>query len=187
MSSNILLSPTEQKILLVIGFIICSLYFINLSDKFITDYNEVVESEQNEKMYFSNNEQRPSFSGCNPCITPFYVTILGFQFLTIPLLFLSLLRRKFELFVFSTLLTFVTFIGYVSWMFYSYNVRKENGVFYLENTTFNSYLLYNSSIWEFILFLLLSILFILQISAFLRFTIEKIQAKIFLNDKTSRT
>ena len=178
MSLNILLSPIEHKMLLVIGFLICSIYFINLSAKFITNYNDAVENEHIEKLYFSNNEKRPNFSGCNHCVTPIYTTVLGLQFLIIPLLFLSLLNKSFEFFVFSTLLTFVTFFGYISWMSYTYVVRRENGVFHTEDITFNNYLLHNSTMWELILFLLLSVLFLLQISAFLRFTIEKFQAKI---------
>ncbi len=178
MSSDTLLSPIEHKLLLVIGVLICSLYFITLSDKFITNYNEAVENEQIEKLYFSNNEQRPNFSGCNPCVTPIYKIILGFQFLTIPFLFFTLLKRRVIFFVISTFLTFFTFFGYVSWMFFTYSVRRENEVFHTENITLNTYLLYNSTIWELNLFLLISILFILQIYVFSRFTIEKFQTKI---------
>lgn len=179
MSSNILLSPIEHKILLVLGFLICSLYFVSLSDKFITNYNKAVESEQIEKGKVANNEERISFGLSHCYSTPIYETILGLQIFTIPLLVLSLWKPNFARFVSSVLLTSFILFGYVGWMIFSYTGRKSNDFFFrVEDTTFNTYIFFQSTVLEFILFLAIALLFIIQLAILLRFAIEKLQAKI---------
>lgn len=179
MSPQNFLSPIEQKLLLGIAFLLCCLFFINLAEKTIAHYNEAVKNEQIERRDLANRNERISFSGCNPCKgTSIYEFILALQFLTVPLLFLPLLKRGLRLFFFSTFLTSFTLLGFISWMYYSYHYRKMEEVFRISDTTFNTYLFFGSTFLEFIIFIILSILFVLQISILTRFVIEKFQAKI---------
>lgn len=178
MSSKILLSPIEHKILLVMGFLICSLYFTNLSDKAIAIYNKNVEDEQIEKRNFANNEENISFSFSNCYSIPIYETVLALQILTIPLLLLLIRKQHFARFLSSLFLTFFILFGYINWMIFSYTARKSNENFQIEETTFNTYILYQSTVLEFVLFLIVAILFVLQSAILLRFVIEKFQAKI---------
>jgi uncharacterized Zn finger protein len=56
-----LLSPIEHKILITITFLLCSVYFINLSEKIIDIHNETVRSEQIKKEKAANNEKKHKF------------------------------------------------------------------------------------------------------------------------------
>jgi hypothetical protein len=90
------------------------------------------------------------------------------------------LKRNFRSFIFSALLASFTFYGYVSWLVESREARKYSDFSNLQDTTFNSYLFYDSTVLEFILFLTFAVLLILQAAVLARFVIGKFQARIYL-------
>ncbi len=173
-----LLSPVEHKILITIALLICSFYFINVSNKIIDIYNETVINEQIEKQKAANNEKNISFGFSHCYSTPLYELILALQFFTIPLLYFSLRKQSFKAYLFSLFLSGFTLFGYICWMIDTYIFRKASERFVEENITFNTFILYQSTILEFALFLTFGILFIVQSGVLLRFVIEKFQVKI---------
>lgn len=175
---NQILSQTEHRLFLGITLLICCLFFINLTEKTVAGYNTTIQNEQTEKRDLANTNERINLSGCFPCTTPIHETILPLQFLTLPFIFLSLLKRHLGTLILSFSLTSFTLFGYVSWINYTYYSRIAAENFHFMNMPFNNYLLLNSTVLDFILFLMLSVLCILQISILLRFVIEKFQAKI---------
>jgi|GEM_PF-3508647 len=180
MTPDELLSPVEHKLFFGIAFLLCCLFFVNLTNKTIAAYNESVENAQIQKRDYADNKPRISFGLYCLISRPIYEVILGLQFFTNPLLFLLFLQRKFGRFVFSVLLASFTFYGYVSWMIYTYRATKSDELFYRADVAFNSYLLYNSTVLEFILFLTFAVLLVLQAVVLTRFAIEKFQARIYL-------
>jgi len=181
MTPDKLLSPSEHKLFFGIAFLLCCLFFVNLTNKAVDRYNESVENGQMQKRDYANNQRKISF-GLYDCLysTPIYEVVLALQFFTNPLLFLLFLKRRLGRFVCSFLLAFFTFSGYIGWLIYTYEARKSDEHFYRLADGFNSYLLYNSTVLEFILFLIFAILLILQAAVLTRFVIEKIQARIYL-------
>lgn len=180
MTPDKLFSPVEHKIFFGIAFLLCCLFFVNLTSKTVAGYNESVERTQIQKRDYANNEWNISFGMCVFKNIRAYDLILGLQFFTNPLLLLLFLKRNFRTFVFSALLASFTFYGYFSWMIDSHQARKHAGLLSLEDTTFNSYLLYNSTVPDFILFLTFAVLLVLQAAVLTRFAIEKFQARIYL-------
>ncbi|HEX8247987.1 MAG TPA: hypothetical protein VF599_07435 [Pyrinomonadaceae bacterium] len=180
MTPDKLLSPSEHKLFFGIAFLICCLFFVNLTNKTINSYNEAIENAQIEKRYAANSKPKISFGIYCLNSTPLYEVILALQFFTNPLLLLLFLKRKAGRFICAGLLAAFTFSGYVGWIIYTYRARKSDESFYRADTSFNDYLLYNSTFPEFILFLIFAVLLVLQICVLTRFVIEKFQARIYL-------
>lgn len=181
MTPNELLSPSEHKLFFGIAFLICCLFFINLTNKTIDSYNEAVEKAQIEKRAAADNKPKISF-GLYHCFysTPFYEVILALQFFTNPLLLLLFLKRGTGRFIGSGLLAAFTFSGYAGWLIRTFEAIRYDELFYRADISFNNYLLYNSTAAEFILFLIFAVLLVLQICVLTRFVIEKFQARIYL-------
>lgn len=177
MSSQIV-SPLEHNILLALALLICCFYFTNISNKLIFDYNQAVQSEQLKKQRIANGEKEFSFDLYGGYGSPLYEIILTFQFLTIPLLCLSVKRNTLAKFIFSLLLTALTLFGYISWMIATYKLREASRDFTEDNLSFNSYILFQSTVLDLGLFLAFAILFILLSTILMRFTFEKFQVKI---------
>lgn len=180
MTPDKLISPAEHKLFLVIAFLLGCLCFINITGKNIHYYNWQVEREQIEKRDSANNVEKLRFSDCSFGRPPVQLLVFGLQFLCHPLLFILFLKRTRARFIFSVLTTAFVFLGYADWLISSYQMRKSGAFFYIADTTFNTYLLYNSTVLEFILFLLFAVLLVLQLFVLSRFVIEKFQAKIYL-------
>jgi len=178
MPSKTLLSPVEHKILFALGLLICSFYFVNLSNKIVATYNEAVKTEQIEKRKEADNERPISFGFSHCYSPPIYELILLLQFLTVPIIVFLLGKQQFAGFLTSLVLTSLTLFGYICWMIDSFLIRKYSEVFREENISFNTYILYQSTVLEFVLFLAFTILFILHFAILLRFVIEKFHAKI---------
>jgi hypothetical protein len=178
MTPNELISPAEHKLFLGIVFLLCCLFFINLAARTMNHYNWTTEREQIQKRGEANNEPQISF-GVNS-YKPVFVTIVELQFFTNPLLLLLFLKRGRGRFIFSALPAAFTFYGYADWMLSSYSAIRHGAYFDAEKTTFNTYLLYNSTFLEFISFLLFAVLLVLQIFVLSRFAVGKFQAKIYL-------
>lgn len=180
MTPDKLISPAEHKLFLGIAFLICCLCFINIINKNIDDYNWRVEREQIEKRDTANNVEKIRFSDCSFGRPLIQTLVFGLQFLCHPLLFLLFLRRTGARFIFSVPASAFAFAGYADWLISSYSSIRHGAYFDVEKTTFNTYLLYNSTVLEFILFLLFAVLVVLQFFVLSRFVIEKFQAKIYL-------
>lgn len=178
MSSKLPLSPVEHKILIAIGFLLCGFYFTNISDKAIATYNETVKSEQIEKERIANNHRGFSFEVCVFRSTPLYEKVLLFQFLLIPFLLLLLKKQMFASFIFSQMLTAFILFGYVGWIFETYDLMQSNDFLREENVSFNNYLLFQSTVLEFVLFLIFATLLVIQSALLMRFVVERFQAKI---------
>lgn len=180
MTPDELLSPVEHRIFFGIAFLICCLFFANLADITVAAYNEDVEKAQIEKRDEANKKEKISFAACTFGGPPAYTVILGLQLFTNPLLLLLFLKRTRPRFIFSVPLAAFTFCGYASWMSHSYSAIKHGAFIDAEKTTFNAFLLYNSTVSEFILFLLFAVLLVLQFAVLTRFIIGKFQARIYL-------
>src|SRR5437868_1914986 len=113
MPSNELLSSTEQKLLAGIAFLICFLYFANLADKIIGQYNETVRQTQIEKRETANGAEQISFGIYCGTGSALYEVIIGLQIFLAPLLFGCLSSRKTGHFLFSILLTSLALLGYL--------------------------------------------------------------------------
>ena len=178
MQHRYLLSQSENKLLISFVFLICCLFYGNLIDKTISDYNQAAIAKQIEKQEEANKVEKISFSDCHPCVTLVYEILVSLQFFFNPFIFFLLLAKRNYLFLTSTVFTSFSLLGFVTWMLFSYESRKINELFVISETTLNTYILYKSTALEAVLFLLFSTLFVLQISVLLRFVIEKFQAKI---------
>lgn len=177
MSSQIA-SPLEHKILFAFALLICCFYFINISNKFISDYNQAVQSEQLGKQRIANGEKVYSFNLSGGYGSPLYEIVLTFQFLTIPLLCFFIKRKTFATFIFSLLLTALTLFGYIGWMIATYKLRESSRNFIEDDFSFHSNILFQSTVWDLILFLAFGILFVVFSAVLMRFAFEKFQAKI---------
>lgn len=180
MSSSQLFSPSEHKLFLGIALLVCFLYFSNLADKVIAEYNDNIKKIQTEKRDLANNQEVINFAICDFNGNPTYEVILALQFIVNPLLILLFRRQHFEEFIVSIFLSGFILFGFLSWFLWSYSDIKSIRNYSFDNTSFHDFLFYHSTLSEFILFLLFLIMFVLQISILLRFVIEKFQAKISL-------
>ena len=178
MLSNSVISSIEHKMFLAIALLICCLFFTNLFTKPIAEYNESFRTVQIVKSNSNDTNERIQLSGCYPCTTPFFITMLQFQILVLPVIFFSLFKRHLGNIFFSFILSLFILLGYAGWIEHTYYT-----IIYLENNhTLNShfynYFFLDSTILDFILFLMLSVLCILQFLVLMRFVIEKFQAKM---------
>lgn len=154
-----LLSTTERNILFFIGGSILAIY---LSRIFISFFFFIVTPPKGSIDFYTN-------------YFPMSDIIAVSQFLLIPI-FVILLFVNRNL-IYSFIFTLISVIGYGYWIFESFAGRKLSEINYLNNETFFSYLMVNSSIFDFFLFLTTSILFMFQSFLLLRFTLEKFQIK----------
>lgn len=173
-SSNNFFSPTEQKLLLGIAILMCCLFFANFGSKIIENHNRKAELKQIE----NETGQKIEFSGCYPCVTPIFEHIIFLQLIAFPLIFLFLTKRRIGYFISSTFLASYIFFGYLNWIGWSYYIRTSVDDAHFVDASFYNYLFINSTFLDLIVFLILAILLVLQISILLRFVIEKFQAKI---------
>lgn len=171
MSFKSLLSSTEQKLLSTFALLICGLYFTNLADKAVASYNRSVRAAEAAQANIANGFEQISFGFSCHYVTPIYETLLVFQFLFIPLIYYWLSLRRTGGFVFSTLLTALTLSGYCGWLYRTFSAIKFDRSYDLAHTSLHGFLFFNSTSPEFVLFLALSALFILQISILIRFAL----------------
>jgi hypothetical protein len=99
------------------------------------------------------------------------------QIILIPLLAIFIFKQN--KFIFSFIVSLISSFLYFYWVLETFWGRKTFYSFDLANETFNTYLMADSSVLEFVQFLLISIIFVAQTIFLSRFTIEKFQAKIF--------
>jgi hypothetical protein len=182
MTSQTLLSPIEQKLLLNFVLLICFVYFYNLSDKAVFNYNKEVRTSQERMAYQANkpdNGSKLSF-GIYDCYssTPLWYLLYWLQFFTTPLSYLLLKTQKTGRFILSTFFTFLTFLSFTAWLYETFLFHKYLEGDYLKNESFNRYILFDSTFLELALFPLIFFLLFLQLSIIFRFTVEKFQAKI---------
>lgn len=180
--TNQLLSSIEHKLLVVIALLICCLYFANLTNKAVEDYNNSVQRAEAFKAETDGtDEEKISIAVCYFNSPKPHEIILGFQILLAPLLLVCLLSRKPVGFIASTLLSSLMLFGFLSWLYRTYSAIKFNRSFSLEHTSLNDFLFYNSTNLEAISFLVYSILFVLQISILTRFLYSRFITEDFLS------
>jgi hypothetical protein len=183
MSSDYLLSPAESKFLRGFILLLCLIFTYNLLNKAVDKYNEEVRwsQERNERRANNPNTREISFgiydisSGL-----PLWYLLYGLQFFTTPFSYFLLKKQKLNHFVISTFFTFLTFASFSAWTYDTFSFLKYEETTLLKDKGFNQYILYDSTLLEFVLFLSISALLIVQISILLRFVIEKFPAKISL-------
>ena len=187
------ISPAEHKILLGIGCLIFVFCIVNLTHKSINFYNLEVEKEQQQKLKQANKKSDGKsidfkLYEISRGLT-IYETILILQIFTVPALLFALWKfdNKLSTLNISLFISFFNLFGYLFWIYASYIGRKGNEVFDVATDTFQSYLMINATFLDLILFVCFSVLSITQMFCLLRFVVDKFQAKISLDDKTSST
>jgi hypothetical protein len=181
MSTETLFLKTEQRLLLNLVLLICFAFSYNLCDKAVLKYNEEIKAEQEHLKWRANNPNARQISfglyDLAPVMPSWYLLYL-LHFFTTPLSYLLLKTQRVREFIFSTFLTVLTFLGFVSWAYDTFRfIKYEEGISW-ENVSFNQYILHQSTPLEFVVFIFISVLLILQISILFRFVAERFQAKI---------
>ncbi len=182
--TNNFLSPAEHKILLGIGFLMLIMVIGNITITCIDAYNYQVEKEQKLKRGKESNDKTIDFEFYGNCSRPpIYEVILQLQIFTVPVLLLNLWKFKnyrFSNYLISLCLSAINLLCYFMWIYSGYLVRKENDAFDVNSDTFHSYLMINSTPFEFSTFICFVILFTAQTVFLLRFALERFQTKPLL-------
>jgi len=93
------------------------------------------------------------------------ISYIGSSFLLLPLSFLLIKMKEFKCFIFSTVVSASSFYCFLNWIYDSLSSLKYTEVYHsIEDKPFNQFILYGSNCFEFILFPLVSILFICKSS-----------------------
>lgn len=175
-----MISKTEHKIIFFLIFLLCCVYYIEIAQNWISQYNESVRLQQYELSQSTGNEEKISFGLSCSGRTAFYEFLLFLNFFFIPYLFFINLKRSRTRFFFSLGLTLSIFLGYLFWFLGTFAaIRVVEDINSLE-LNFKDYFLFGSNYFDIIIFLLLIVLNILQIFLFSRFVIDKFHNKISL-------
>ena len=160
---NPYLSSSERLILLFLSGSLMTTYFLDIF------YSLLV---------FIVTPSSGAIDFCVYCPNPFPISknIPILQLFLIPLLVIFIFKQN--KFIFSIIVSFVSSFLYFYWVIETFWGRRKYELFDLTTETFNSYLLANSSILEFVQFLLVTIIFLAQMIFLSRFTIENFHAKI---------
>jgi hypothetical protein len=152
----------EKKILIVLAGILLLLVLSSITQDIVYEYNKNVDTVQQEKQLHADPDHYIGFSHDDPHYSP-----AGFNLIALPL-FISLLaaRRYFMSFFFTVL--YFSFFGYSIWLHF--------GTCYLGEDICPPVPLFGRlSWWDITVILLLFILFLWQISIFLRGSSKRLQ------------
>jgi hypothetical protein len=181
-----MISDLEYK--LFISFFALTLFFsvVRTSDLVILAYNQSVERAEREKERIANNSPKIVFSHCI-FNTRNYEMLIPAQLLFLAAAFGLSFVRKPSFWVASMHGPIIMVYAYFDWHRDTYFaiVGSESDSF--ANTSFKSYLLYGSSMMDFVIFIAISVLLLLQGSVLVRFAVERIHARLGLDDPTPRT
>lgn len=182
MFAKTLFSETESKLLLGLILTIAFVFYLNLGNKIIDNYNQSVLSEQIDKQSAANHPNKPSVSfGFYSCYsTPFWFLLYGLQFFTNPLSYFLARTKAIGSFIASFIFTSITFYCFSMWTYQTYGFLKYEETWLFKDSSFNQWILYQSTKLEFVIFLLISILFVIQTFILLRFVAGRFQDKISL-------
>lgn len=182
MFAKTLFSETESKLLLGLILTIAFVFYINLGNKTIDDYNQKVLSEQTKKRIAADHPHKPTVSfGLYSCYsTPFWYLLYGLQFFTNPISFFLIRVKSIGSFIASFIFTFVTFYCFSMWLYQTFKYLTIEESLLHEEFSFNQWVLYQSTKLEFVVFLLISILLVIQTFILLRLVTERFQTKISL-------
>ena len=170
------ISPIQHKILLVIAFFICCIFFSNIADKFIEKYNIEVKYEQIRKRDSPNSKGGKLDLSGGPLSLHF--EILNLQFLIVPFLFILFIKRHIAFLFVSTSLNSFLLYAYFCWLIQTLtNPHYPNII--TDSPSFSEFFLFGSTFLELILMILITSLFIFQTFILIRFVIEQFQVKIF--------
>ena len=160
---NYSLSHSEQKILYFLSSSLITVYLIQIIYNIFSSFLIPI---------------RGAIDLCYYCFDQFPISknIPRIQFFLIPILFFSILRIKNLLIQF--LLSFTVISLYFYWIYETFAGRRMFEIFSLETETIFSYLMNDSTIFDFSFFIIISIIFILQSFFVFRFVIDKFQVKI---------
>ena len=175
-----MISKTEHKIIFLLCIILCIIYYAEIAQNWISQYNESVRLHQYELSQAAENEEKISFGLSCLGRTAFYEFLLFLNFFFIPYLFFINLKRNKNRFFFSLSLTLFIFSGYLLWFLGTFTAIRVVDDIHSLDINFKDYFLFGSNYFDITIFLLLIVLNTLQIFLFFRFVIEKFHNKISL-------
>lgn len=176
------ISATERHLLFTFALIIVCTLYLNMGYKVINNYNESVRVEQEKKRDKANNSGKsgPSFAiDCNNGTAPWEFLYL-LQYITAPISCFLFRKTVFRQFLISLFLSLFSFLAFLLWCLGTFVGYKSIESFPDNIESINQFLLYDSTGLEFVLSILVTIFFALQIFVLLRFVIEKFHVKISL-------
>ncbi len=170
----------EHKIIFFLILLICCIYYAEIIQNLIAQYNESVRLHQAELKAAANNEKFVKFTFCTFAATPLYELLLFLNFFCIPCLFFINIKQSKNRFFYSSSLTFFVFLAYLFWVLHTFQGLKTVESLSSMELNANDSLLYGSNYFDISLFVLLSVLNIWHVFLFSRFIIEKFHNKILL-------
>jgi len=173
MEANNHISKSEHKLLLIVAFMTFVFAFSNFTSQTIQNYNDSVSKQQEELKEKANKANDEISFGLyilgRADLRPFYN--LSLIFLS---LFIFLALKKSKIFLLSSLFTVCSFLIFFAW-FVDYNHAINSNE--TKPPTVLERLLIIASIFDYIVFVCVSILLFWQISILLRMLIKTLQRK----------
>jgi hypothetical protein len=181
--SKFVLSSSEHKILLVLGMLICVLYCADRAARSINYSNYRVAQEQKLKRGDNGKTGSIEIQIDNVCYmgAPIYITILQFQFMTLFVILFNLWKLKegrISDFLTAFSLSTINLSCYLLWIYGSYVGRIGNENFRIGGEKLHTYLMIDSTFYEFLIFMSLIFLFTTQTLFLLRFLLDRFSAKL---------
>lgn len=173
-----MLSTIEFRLLVGFSALVLLLGIIRTIDATIVENNRNFEKAQSEKVIEAGDQPKISFTGCNPCGEPAFKTIIALQVAFLVISLGCLFFRNLGLFIISTASLLLVIYGYINWIIYSYQAVIGSEIFDYRNTTVTNYILVQSTTLDFILFLAVSVLLIVQVAILIRVAGERIYARL---------
>ena len=167
-----MLSNIEFKLLLGLFCVVLFVGVIRIAEVSINLYNHSVAEAQLDQKRVAEGSPKIEFSGCNPCTSYPHQTIIPLQMILLPFAFWCLKLRGTCSFILSTSLLLLVFYGYIDWLKNTYKINVIREYFDFENTWMWNYLFYNASVFDFILFLGISVLTVVQTAVLIRYTMQ---------------
>ena len=173
-----MLSDIEYKLLTVVFGIVLLFTAARTSGWAVEAYNRHVEAVELEKKRKADGGPRISFSNCSYGRTPLFEVALFFQ---LPISILGFvffrLRRQREL-VASILFLGLLLFGFGGWAYTTYIYQLATEYHPNAPAPYSSYLLYNSTLLDWLTLASASVLVVLQSAVLVRYSVERVCGRI---------
>lgn len=169
MKANSYISKKEQKLLLLVAFIVFVFVALAFSYDIIKDYNYFVDKEQQRLEYLANYNREGGISGSHST-----AVIPALHFLTL-FIFLALLKTK--RFLLSSFLTVFYAIVFIYGLSARYNGSRLGGEEFSPKVDFLDQVHRAANSFDYFAALFISILLFWQISILFRMLIKTLQRK----------